>query len=375
MTGISGDLLRPMKATLEVCPEFESDQQLRATFNDELLAPWKGYVRDESSPGRRVNLVIDLLLEEKRAETMTNALLLLLFVLRDNTDPGNARYRDLDNLAYDFNNRPQSSPSGTLPRIPSSTWESNPDDLPMLFTTGLKELLDRVGSVAKVNVPRINNGNMTGSQASGTAWLVAPGLALTCLHVIEVRTSYDIKPIRDADREEQAVNSVLTFDYTSGGKGIGYQVKALECYDSTLDYALVRLRDRNDYPLHRQGFLRLDAEAPLIAKTTGLYIVQHPKGQPQQISSGFYQRLNKDQPDCILHSAPTEKGTSGAPVMNIQNWSVVALHTGDNPKYHLREATLLRAILSHIQQTKESVYDEIKGAARQVKGEDHADGK
>jgi len=356
---MASNLMRSMRKTLEKCPQFRDNAQLKAVFNNELLAPWRGYVREADNEIGRVNLVIDLLREEKHAETRMNVLFLFLLVLRDDTPPENDRYRQLDNLARDFNNSLQST---TTPHAPYSGEEANPDNQPMLFVEDFKELLKSVQSVGKVSVPQMNNGNMTGHQSSGTAWLIAPDLALTCLHVIEARTPLD-KRIRDADRQEQATNSVLTFDYTVTGKGIGYQVKTLEGYDSALDYALVRLQDRIDYPLRKQGFLRLDVEAPLIPKTSGFYIIQHPKGQPQQVASGFYQQHLQDQKDRILHSAPTEKGTSGAPVLNTQNWSVVALHTSDNPTYRLREATLLSAILSHIQQIKASVYDEIIHAA------------
>jgi len=92
---------------------------------------------------------------------------------------------------------------------------------------------------------------------------------------------------------------------------------------------------------------------------TRLYIIQHPKGQPQQSSSGSFIQCKQGQPERIFHTAPTEEGTSGAPVINVVNWRAVALHNQRDNDLELYEATLLKYILSHIQQTQPRLYQEI----------------
>jgi V8-like Glu-specific endopeptidase len=101
--------------------------------------------------------------------------------------------------------------------------------------------------------------------------------------------------------------------------------------------------------------LKLDADIPLTLQTQ-LYVIQHPKGQPQQRSAGFFKSASDFN---ILHSAPTEEGTSGAPVLNVTNSRVVALHKGENDTEKLREATLIGAILNDLRQNRPELYKEI----------------
>ncbi|NER32147.1 MAG: trypsin-like peptidase domain-containing protein, partial [Symploca sp. SIO1C4] len=146
-------------------------------------------------------------------------------------------------------------------------------------------------------------------------------------------------------------------DFTQPGEGIEYDIEQLEHEDVNLDYALLRLRDRQDYPLKKWGFLTLDADVPLKEDITQLYIVQHPKGLPQQRSGGFFVKPASDTK--ILHDAPTEGGTSGAPVLNVTNFRVVALHKGENEDEKLREATIIKAILADLKQNCPELYDKI----------------
>jgi len=354
MPGIPGKLLRSLNKTLARCSQFESDRKLKTVFNHELLKAWRNQVREADSVEDRVDLVIDLLIDQQRSDTRTSLLVLFLVVLRERIEEDNTLYGELDYLARELGNVLQVSIS------PRTCEEANPDDQHMIFTADWLRLLESIQAVGKVNVPQIIRGQLTECFPTGTGWLVAPNLALTCWHVIKARGDLGGRP-RDADLKMQVTNSVLTFDYMQPGQGVEYQVTGIECYDATLDYALLSLKDRADYPLSKRQCLKLDVDLPLTLQK-GLYIIQHPKGQPQQNSAGRFVRYKNDQPECILHSAPSEDGTSGAPVLNVTNWKVTALHNGENDNAHLREATLLRAILSHIQKGNRNVYNNIMNA-------------
>lgn len=354
MPGIPGPLLHSLQATLAQCQQFQSDRALRAVFANELLSPWHDSLEEATSVRERVSITINWLRKQRRAETRTNLLVLFLVALRDDTPEGNALYGELDNLARELGNVLQLQLS---PGPSNRHEEANPEQQGMIFTAEWLKLFQSIQAVGKVNVPQISHGQLTERFPSGTGWLIAPGLALTCWHVMKARGEFD-GPVRPGDRVMQATNSLLTFDYLQPGQGVEYQITALEWYDATLDYALLRLKDRTDYPLNTRGLLKLDLEAPLTLQT-GLYIIQHPKGQPQQNSSGRFLRYKENQPEYILHSALSEDGTSGAPVINTTNWKVVALHNCVYRDTNLREATLLRAIVSHIQQTRPDLANEI----------------
>ena len=230
----------------------------------------------------------------------------------------------------------------------------------MRFTAIDEKLLTCARAVARVKVPQIVSGNMK-QIPTGTAWLVTPNLALTCWHVIEARGS-NSSSIRASDLQEQIAHSTLTFDFAQPGEGIEYGIERLEHEDINLDYALLRLRDRPDYPLEKWGFLKLDADAPLTLQTQ-FYVVQHPQGQPKQLSGGFFVKFTSDSK--ILHDAPTEPGTSGAPVLNVTNFRVVALHNGENEAAKLREATTIKAILADLKQHRPELYDEMVVLSKQ----------
>jgi len=211
--------------------------------------------------------------------------------------------------------------------------------------------------VGQVTVPVYIEGQATGEHSQGTGWLITPTLAMTCWHVFNARTKGI--HLHDNDLHAQVTNSVLHFDYLLPGDGVGYTVDALECYNPILDYAVFKLRDRQDHPLKQRGFLKLDVDVSL-TRQTQLWVIQHPKGQPQQNSMGEFYSYKREQPECILHTAPAEGGTSGAPVINTRNWSVVALHNGQQEKdLGLCEALLLKKILSHIQTTQPDLYHTI----------------
>jgi len=94
---------------------------------------------------------------------------------------------------------------------------------------------------------------------------------------------------------------------------------------------------------------------------TSLYIIQHPLGQPQQVSGDLYVKPGTS-PGSIFYRTPTNPGTSGSPVFNRASWGVVALHIGENNVVGLREGLMLQAIISDIQKNREDLYREVQAA-------------
>jgi hypothetical protein len=124
------------------------------------------------------------------------------------------------------------------------------------------------------------------------------------------------------------------------------------------------LKDRADEPLSKRSYLSLDSEAPL-TPFTSLYIIQHPLGQPQQgIGDNFVKYSNN--PNNILYKTPTEPGTSGAPVFNMQNWRVVAIHQSENDAEKLREGILIKSVLSDLEEQSPLIFNEINHAQKEL---------
>jgi len=338
------------------CDEFDDSKQLRAVFETEELIPWQDGLNIVSNKKGQVDITISYL-SNKHRTSGENALVLFLKILAERYDPADERYdllRTIVNQLEWFKQR-SSKPE-------ASVLEANPEKAQMLWIAEVEKMLKCARSVARIQVPRYLDNKKRGNGNSGTAWLIAPELALTCWHVIENRGALDA-PIEQTDLEEQMRNALLTFDYTVAGKGVQYKAAALEyptIESQQLDYALLRLQDRTDFPLQDRGYLQADIEVPLTTQTS-LYIIQHPLGQSQQSAGGTFERCSSTAYR-ILYNTPTEPGTSGAPVFNRANWCIVALHNGENQHEHLREGTLLKPILEEVKQHKPELYDEIMTA-------------
>jgi len=352
MSGIPQTLLLPLRRVLMDCDEFHSPRQLYAIIGTDELKPFQVGLPSADNLSERVDVTIGYL-SEKRRTSGENALVLLLQLLGERYDPVDERHGRLLALASQLewlHQRP--------PKPEATVLEANPEAAQMLWIADAEKMLVCARAVARVEVPRFRNGKLAG-KSSGTGWLISPNLALTCWHVVEARGELETS-IDPSDLQAQFDNTLLTFDYTVAGEGLQYGVATVEhptAETQSLDYAVLRLDDRDDAPLNDQGYLRLDVDAPLNAQTS-LYIIQHPLGQPQQ-SAGDTFVCPSPTPDRILYKTPTEPGTSGAPVLNRINWRVVALHNGENENEHLREGTLLKSILFDLEGRRPDLYREI----------------
>ena len=369
MPGIPPEIYPRLKQALSDCPQFRDSDRLIDFFdgNDE-IKPWSNELKKASSRGEQAERVIGYLVNQYRNNTKENVLLILLRLLKDQIPSIQPLHQTLSGLLQELTPilSGASSNSNVVP-FPTQTninlqslpkaelaLEANPKGEPIRFIVADEKLLNCARAVARVSVTQIVSGSMN-KIPTGTGWLVTQNLALTCWHVIEARGS-NSGLIHASDLQKQIANSTFTFDFTQPGEGIEYGIDRLEHKDVNLDYALMRLRDRPDFPLKKWGFLKLDTDVPLTLQTQ-LYVIQHPKGQPQQHSSGFF--VKEASNTKILHNSPTDPGTSGAPVLNFINSRVVALHNGERESDKLREATTIKAILADLKQHRSELYDEI----------------
>ncbi len=370
MPGIPAEIYPRLRQALSDCDQFKSHSRLYDFFDaNDPLKPWCDDLPEVDNRTERAERVIGFLVNEHRSDTQENVLLILLRLLKDQIDSIKPLHQTLSSLLQELvpvlsggNSNSSSkvvpfSKSTNLETLPQAelALEANPKSKPMRFIAADKKLLNCARAVARVSVPQIVSGSMK-KIPTGTGWLVTPNLALTCWHVIEARDPKREPPIRASDLQKQIANSTFAFDFTQPGEGIEYGLERLEHEDVNLDYALLRLRDRQDYPLKKWGFLTLDADVPLTVQTQ-LYVIQYPQGLSQQRSGGFFVKPASDTK--ILHDAPTEGGTSGAAVLNVTNCRVVALHNGENEAEHLRQATTIQTILADLKQNCPELYDEI----------------
>jgi hypothetical protein len=353
--GIPTELYAPLRQALLNCGPFDSNSDLRDVFfNNESLRPWRFHVPEASSRAGRVDKTTAYLVN-RRHRNGRNALVLFIRALTGTLDEDDCCHSRLTETA----NRLESALSSTVlgnDFIP----EAGPVSKPRIYIAADLELLRYSQAVALVSAPRIIDGSFQNT-ISGSGWLITPRLAITSWHVIEVRSEWAKDRIDEGDLREQVRNIIFIFDQTLPSAGTEYGALNLEYYDRRLDYAILRLRDRPDHPLHAKPFITLDADTPLTLQTQ-LYILQYPQGQVQQRAAGEFISL-APQEGYILHSAPTEGGASGAPLLNVNNWGAVALHNGKQRRGE-GTGTLLRAILNDLRQARPNLYQEIIAVQR-----------
>ena len=357
MQGIPQALTDSLQQALMDCDEFHNYRQLRTVFSSPRLIPWRDRLPMADNLRGQVSGIIGYLADKEHTRA-GNVLVILLRVLAEQyyPNPDDELHGRLLALADQLALLKKSTP-----KPEKSFLEANPKKAQMLWTIDIEKMLHCARSVARVEVLRFRKGKEHG-RSTGTGWLVTPNLLLTCWHVIEALSPME-HTIGPDDLQKQLDNTLITFDYTVAGKGLQYEIAALEHPTHTshpLDYALLRLSDQIANPLSKRGYLNLIPEAP-ITKQTSLYIIQHPLGQPQQSIGGMYVAPSP-KPERILYTTPTEPGTSGSPVLNRSNWGVVAVHNGENKPQKAREGTLIKAILADLKTNRLDLYEEIMDA-------------
>jgi hypothetical protein len=97
--GIPSEIYSRLRQTLLDCGPFGNDNQLRAVFAHEKLRPFLNGLPEASSLADRVDAAIAYLVSKHRAKTKENALVLLLQISSQRTDPGDECHRRLASLA------------------------------------------------------------------------------------------------------------------------------------------------------------------------------------------------------------------------------------------------------------------------------------
>jgi hypothetical protein len=118
LSGILPDVNKRLRTTLLNCDVFASNTELRGVFVDARLSPWRNRVPEASSPASRVRAIINLL-HYQYSDTQENALVLLLRVLSDHIDPGDALHHQLIELADELEH--EKGPHQALPTSPNTS--------------------------------------------------------------------------------------------------------------------------------------------------------------------------------------------------------------------------------------------------------------
>jgi len=191
------------------------------------------------------------------------------------------------------------------------------DKITPLSITGKNDLLSIVGQDSWIvdrgrSVARLRFVGDDGGYYVCTAFLVTTDLMLTNQHCIASSTELD--------------SALVDFDFdTDNSMPATFRLRELLQTDVALDYALVRL----EKPISRPP-LRLDSSLPPDGEQ--LLIIQHPGGEPKQVSirdckvDGTSVQGRVGLGTDFGHQCDTKGGSSGSPVFRFDTKTVVGLH-------------------------------------------------
>jgi endonuclease G len=158
-----------------------------------------------------------------------------------------------------------------------------------------------------------------------TGFMVSPQLLLTNYHVFPSM--------------EDAASSVAEFGYKRDMAGVPCHGAVFRCrpdiyfFNSMqLDYSLVAMESvciKGAAKIESNGWLRLNPIPGKVEVNEFVSIIQHPEGEPMQLSIRENQVKNIGDSN-IWYMSDTARGSSGSPVFN-DSWQVVALHHSSVP--------------------------------------------
>lgn len=180
---------------------------------------------------------------------------------------------------------------------------------------------------------------------TGTGFLVARDVVLTCQHVVagiapaRITLEFDFK-VRTpgqpaAPGTKYAVTSILDTSPPSVADNLA-PPKQLEATSDELDYAFLHVDGAPGDEVvdgKARGWVDLAAAGHEILKGSDLVIVQHPNGGPMQIVFDEVGEVNAGKTR-VTYTANTEPGSSGSPCFNV-DWHVVALHHSGDPRLQI----------------------------------------
>lgn len=134
-------------------------------------------------------------------------------------------------------------------------------------------------------------------------------------------------------------------------------------FNQEYDIALIEILDKEkiEFFLELDDKLKKDINSiEEIYKNNSIYIIQYPGGKKAHVSYGLIKKINKFE---LKHLCSTKNGSSGSPILNLENNKIIGIHKSSYEKANLNGGALLKALLDNIEfktkQNKNSINENI----------------
>ena len=109
------------------------------------------------------------------------------------------------------------------------------------------------------------------------------------------------------------------------------------------DITIIEIKKKE---MNINSFLEIDDRVYMegsenIFQKTGVYIIQYPKDYTASVSYGIIKNINEKNE--IIHFCHTREGSSGSPILNLENNKIIAIHFGAKESKNYNKGTFLNA--------------------------------
>ena len=135
---------------------------------------------------------------------------------------------------------------------------------------------------------------------------------------------------------------------------INLLIKRKTYFNKDYDIAIIELKEEDGI----KNFLELDEnlfkdKENIFYKDKSLYVLQYPNGKNACVSYGLLINIEKND---IKHTCSTEKGSSGSPILNLENNKVIGIHKEAGlSTFNFNKGTLLKFPLNDFEKKENNL--------------------
>ena len=201
------------------------------------------------------------------------------------------------------------------------------DAVDMVNISGTKKILNQmVNCICKI---KLQGANGTGFFCTVTFENnIKINFLMTNYHVLN----------EDYFKNNKEINLLLNDDKEA--LTINLDIKRIIYYNKDYDITFVELKEIDKI----KNFLELDDNLfknneKIFYEDKSIYILQYPNGKNACVSYGLLTKIDKYD---IIHKCSTESGSSGSPILNLENNKVIGIHKKGFDKLNYNKGRLLK---------------------------------